>query len=904
MLRPISVLILLLLATVFVPEPLELKDSEIVSSTEVGNETLGWVMSVGGFSEDWINDIVPLANDTVAAGGAFVSSILIGENGHDSTQICETGSCNDKDGFIAFSNETNEWNFSIGFGSSGVDQVDSIAMLSDGDLIVGGSYCLGSAGINCNMNLGDLPTLSKEETDDEGNAFLARYDMEIGWIWAISIGNSNDLFVMDLYVDMYDTIHASVFFRDILDIDGTVFLGSSEPGVAVMMFDENGVLESGRTAMSDLGIDPFGGFCQNSVGETFLALTFVGEISFEESGSVESVGGSDIVIAKYNEDSWQWFQHAGGEADDRTYGCISGSDQSVQVYGNFDGNASFGNDYTGPSQWVDGYIATVDNLGFWDGVTTEGGYGYDSFNAAYRTASGSAIFAGVTTQDFTLGSEVLVAYDEDTSYYGTDIFLAEKHWSGTWDWALIGGSEGQDDVYEIHPSSEGGSLVAFSFEDSGTFGSHNITSVGWFDGGVWHYETDIDGDGILDGIDNCPRDANSLQLNFDADEQGNECDSDDDNDGIADDLDACSRGQMGWSSTQWTDHDSDGCRDSDEDFDDDNDTVFDHLDSCQKGPVGWISTPQTDVEGDGCSDIDSDGDGLVDQMDNCPTMQNEGQENLDNDNFGDICDSDEDGDGIENTEDLCPRDLAVWNSEVFNDWDRDGCLDSMNDFDDDNDGTLDMMGSTPIDECPKGVIGWNSSDRTLDWDQDGCHDDEEDTNDDNDGFEDVYDLCPRGLIGAVMSTDDADGDGCVDGVEDIDDDADGVLNEVDLCVRTPLSTIVDGDGCSALQADSDSDGVLNADDLCPVTAVGDQVDSDGCKIIENNDVSSGDEASSFGINQILIVLALLLAIVAGFMTFKPIKPQTASKSLPAVPQPMVQQSVVTNPMDDIGTSEE
>ena len=83
MLRPISVLILLLLATVFVQEPLELKDSEIVSSTEEGNATLGWVMSVGGFSEDWINDIVPLANNTVAVGGAFVTSILIGENGHD-----------------------------------------------------------------------------------------------------------------------------------------------------------------------------------------------------------------------------------------------------------------------------------------------------------------------------------------------------------------------------------------------------------------------------------------------------------------------------------------------------------------------------------------------------------------------------------------------------------------------------------------------------------------------------------------------------------------------------------------------------------------------------------------------------------------------------------------------------
>jgi len=900
MLRAISVLMLLLLSTAFVPGPLQLQEEQTVSSTEEGNATLGWVMSVGGFDEDWITDLVPLANNSVAVGGSFVSAILIGENGHDSTLRL-----NDKDGFIAFSNESNEWYSSIAFGSTGVDQVDSLAMLSDGDLIVGGSYCLGSAGLPCEMTLGNLSTLSKEDQDDEGNAFLARYDMELGWIWAISISNYQDLFMMDLYVDVYDTIHASVLFRDIVDIDGTIFLGSSEPGVALMMFDENGVFVTGHTAMSDLGIDPFGGFCQNSFGETFLAMTFVGEISFDESGGTDSAGGSDIVVAKYNQDSWQWFQHAGGENDDRAYGCLAGDDQSVHVYGSFEGNASFGNGYTGPSQWVDGYIATLDTLGFWDGVIAEGGVGYDSFNAGYRTSSGSAIFAGVTTQGFSLGSEVLVSYDQDTSYYGTDIFLAERLSTGSWDWALVGGSVGQDDVYEIYPSSEGGSLIAFSYEDSGSFGSHNISSVGWYDGGVWHYETDIDGDGVLDGVDNCPRDANTLQLNFDADGQGNLCDPDDDNDGIADDLDACPRGQLNWMSTELTDHDSDGCRDSDEDFDDDNDTVFDHLDACQKGPVGWISTTQTDVEGDGCSDSDSDGDGLVDQMDNCPTIINEGQENLDNDNFGDPCDSDEDGDGIENTNDNCPRDLASWNSEVFNDWDRDGCLDSINDFDDDNDGVLDMMGTTPIDQCPKGVIGWDSSDRSLDWDEDGCHDDGEDDDDDNDGFEDVLDLCPRGLIGPVLPAQDADADGCVDGVEDIDDDADGVLNEADLCPRTPLSTIVDGDGCSAQQADSDSDGVLNADDLCPVSVAGVEVDSDGCQIIVNNEASSGEESSSFGINQILIILALLLAIVAGFMTFKPVKPQNVAKSLPATPQPIVQQQpAIHAPIDDVHTSEE
>ena len=315
-------------------------------------------------------------------------------------------------------------------------------------------------------------------------------------------------------------------------------------------------------------------------------------------------------------------------------------------------------------------------------------------------------------------------------------------------------------------------MIAFSFEESGLFGNHSIVAVGDQDAGVWHYETDLDGDGILDGIDNCPRDANPNQANFEGDMFGDVCDDDDDNDGIADDLDVCAQGETGWTSTAMTDHDGDGCRDSDEDFDDDNDTVYDHLDSCQKGPVGWISTPESDVEGDGCSDIDSDGDGYVDQRDNCPSSSNAGQEDLDGDLIGDVCDLDEDGDGIANIDDGCPRDLALWDSTEMNDWDRDGCQDSINDLDDDNDVMLDMVGSIQLDMCPKGFRDWDATDASLDHDQDGCHDGEEDTDDDGDGFDDIFDLCPRGLVGPVLPSQDFDGDGCVDGEEDVDDDQD------------------------------------------------------------------------------------------------------------------------------------
>ena len=880
MLRTFFVVLVLLTATLSHTQ-LDLLEAEVLpqSSSEESNP-LGWVVTVGGFSEDSIHALVPLENNSVLIGGTFTSSILIGDNGHDSNQL----GFDDMDGFIALSNETNEWNFSESFGSIGVDSVESLAVLSDGDFIVSGTYCLGSAGLQCNMTLGSLPTLDKDADSDEGNAYIARYDVETGWQWAVSIANHQEVLLFDMFVDETDLIHVSILYKELLEINQTVFAGGSQPSLGVMMFDEDGVFVDGFSAMTEEGVEPFGGFCQNSVGDTFIAFTFIGELAFDEIGATESNGGGDVVVAQYDSTSWTWFQQAGGTGDDLVNGCVASGETNVQVYGTLEGNATFGTEYSETTQWFDAFQADVTTDGAWDGLNVEGGAGYDMFDAAYQTSSGSIIYAGVTTYGFTLGTETLVDHDDDTGYFGTDVFLAEHNMDGTWEWALIGGSDGRDRVYDMVPSSSGGSLVAFSFEESGLFGNHSVVVVGSQDAGVWHYETDLDGDGILDGVDNCPRASNSNQSNFDSDVYGDTCDDDDDNDGIADDLDACPQGATGWTSTELTDHDTDGCRDADEDFDDDNDTVFDHLDSCPKGPMGWVSTPASDVEGDGCSDVDSDGDGLVDQRDNCPTTPNPGQEDLDADSIGDVCDLDEDGDTIPDIEDLCPRDLAAWSSSEMNDWDRDGCQDSINDLDDDNDLMLDMIGSNQFDMCPKGYRDWSALNTSLDLDQDGCHDDEEDDDDDGDGFADVFDLCPRGMVGPVLPSQDYDSDGCVDGTEDVDDDADGVLDEADMCPRTPLSTVVDGAGCSAQQADTDSDGVLNDDDLCPSSALGEKVDEDGCKRIEVENKAE-ESKSSFGINQVLILLALALAGVAGYMTFKPIRvpsPEADEKIVPAL----------------------
>ena len=125
----------------------------------------------------------------------------------------------------------------------------------------------------------------------------------------------------------------SVLFKELLDMNQTIFAGGSQSSLAVMLFDEYGIFTNGFSAMSEDGVEPFGGFCQNSVGDTFIAFTFIGQLAFDEVGSVDSNGGGDIVVAKYDENSWTWLQQAGGTGDDLVNGCVAGAGLDVQVYG-------------------------------------------------------------------------------------------------------------------------------------------------------------------------------------------------------------------------------------------------------------------------------------------------------------------------------------------------------------------------------------------------------------------------------------------------------------------------------------------------------------------------------------------------------------------------------------------
>ena len=66
--------------------------------------------------------------------------------------------------------------------------------------------------------------------------------------------------------------------------------------------------------------------------------------------------------------------------------------------------------------------------------------------------------------------------------------------------------------------------------------------------------------------------------------------------------------------------------------------------------------------GDAC-DTDKDGDGVMDNVDNCPLVVNPSQLDTNGDGKGDDCDDDYDGDGILDLVDNCPNNGQITSTD-------------------------------------------------------------------------------------------------------------------------------------------------------------------------------------------------------------------------------------------------
>ena len=165
---------------------------------------------------------------------------------------------------------------------------------------------------------------------------------------------------------------------------------------------------------------------------------------------------------------------------------------------------------------------------------------------------------------------------------------------------------------------------------------------------------------------------------------------------------------------------------------------------------------------------DKDGDGIKDDVDQCP----DDPEDMDNFNDSDGCpEPDNDRDGIPDVDDDCP----LVPEDKDGDKDEDGCPD-RSEGDRDGDGILDS-----VDKCPD-----DPEDLDQFEDEDGCPDEDND----KDTIVDIKDACPN-------EPEDSDGWEDLEGCPDPDNDNDRIPDVDDTCPNEPetYNGKDDKDGC-------------------------------------------------------------------------------------------------------------
>jgi hypothetical protein len=282
--------------------------------------------------------------------------------------------------------------------------------------------------------------------------------------------------------------------------------------------------------------------------------------------------------------------------------------------------------------------------------------------------------------------------------------------------------------------------------------------------------------------------------------------------------------------------------------DQDSDGVLDNVDNCPTVANQGQADADDDGIGDACDDdngppADGDGDGIPNGSDNCPTMANPDQTDSDGDGLGNVCDPtpqiDSDNDGVPNVQDNCPTVANPGQADADDDGVGDVC-EGAPPADGDGDSVPDSQ-----DNCPA-VKNPNQLDSDGDQTGDVC-DLSPFPDADDDGIADAQDNCD---LVANPSQLDSDGDGLGDACDATplpDNDGDGIANVNDNCpgVANPGQADTDGDGfgdaCDGVAPmDTDNDGIADGTDNCPAVANPAQTDSNGDGVGDACDFSPTD----------------------------------------------------------------
>ena len=412
-----------------------------------------WVTSGGGPTEDY-----GWAVAADGAGYAFVAGHFTGPASFGNTTFAQSAKL---DIFVAKYDALGRLLWVRAAGGPGDDDARGVAADGEGNVHVTGSF-------TSPARFGQLTVAGAGALD----MYLVKYAPDGRVRWVAQAGGSGRNEGHSVAVDAAGHGCVAGLFSETASFDATKLTSRGALDIFVAKYDSEGRLLWARGAGGP-SLDEADAIAVDNRGNSVVTGSFTEAANFDGQ-TLNSFGGGDIFLAKYDPDgTLLWATHAGGadsRATDYGFGVATDFEGSIFVTGSFLSDAVFEKVTLPHRGGGDIFIAKYSSRGSLLWAQSFGGPGPDQGHSVGVDANGDVYVTGFFLGSVAFGPTVL------NSPGHADVFVAKLDGSGKLRWVLQAGGSAYKSGNGLAVTPVGVSFVTGFFRGTTAFGNFTLTN--------------------------------------------------------------------------------------------------------------------------------------------------------------------------------------------------------------------------------------------------------------------------------------------------------------------------------------------------------------------------------------------------------------------------------------------
>ncbi len=382
-------------------------DAFIAKYDAAGNYV--WAIKIGGEGYEYT-----LGIDLDKSGNVYVTGYFDGTAYFNDTAATDTLTSAGNDAFLAKYTPDGKYIWSVRMGGSSSDQSAGVKIDTAGNAYIAGYF----NSVSADFNPGPDSAILKRAGNYD--AFLAKYDPDGKYIWAVSMGGTGTENCYALDIDMAGNAYITGTYNstnaDFNPGPDTALLkrvGSND--IFVGKYDKDGKY-IWAFSVGGSGLDQGRGIAVDAMGNVYIAGHFASSVVDFDPGAdtskprLRTKGSDDIFIAKYDAGGkYVWARNMGGKSIDYCYGLDVNALGNVFITGYYNEEAEF-DGITGSTIFkaeggADMYLARYDADGNFKWAGNMGGPGSETPYGVSVNPRGDIYVAGFFngTADFDPG---------------------------------------------------------------------------------------------------------------------------------------------------------------------------------------------------------------------------------------------------------------------------------------------------------------------------------------------------------------------------------------------------------------------------------------------------------------------------------------------------------------------